>query len=181
VPILIESAEEIDRHVAQLRTSAANVHSWLAAQTCDPFELLRRIKFDAVGFHPIESRSLNLIEQVNQTWTYAVALEATRKLFELHPDARGFRLSPGAFAELKLDIMSVQDDLVGAETFAAVDHRNNRKLASDLNKLARPEFGSLKNRYVFFMSSEYRTTERRPELERDGIRVWSVDVRADLA
>ena len=62
---------------------------------------------------------------------------------------------------------------VGAETFAAVDPRNNRKLAKDLVKLAqRPEL----NRYVFFASPMFPGTTRRPQLERGGVQGWSVDV-----
>ena len=73
---------------------------------------------------------------MNQTWTYAVTLAASRVLLQLHPEAGGLKLAPGAHVALPLDIMSVQDGLVGAETFAAVDPRNNRKLARDLRMLA---------------------------------------------
>ena len=38
--------------------------------------------------------------------------------------AGGFMVAPGADASQRLDIMSVEPDLVGAETFAAVDPRN---------------------------------------------------------
>ena len=69
--------------------------------------------------------------------------------------------------------MSEVKGLVGAETFAAVDPRNNRKLAKDLDKLAsRAEV----HRYVFFASPMFPGTTRRPQLERDDVRVWSVDV-----
>ena len=118
----------------------------VAAQTGDPLELLRRMKFETIGFHPIDGCALNFIEQINQTWTYAVALAAARQLMELHPGLGGYRLAPGANASLPLDIMSEADRLVGAEAFAAVDPRNNRKLAKDLTKMAaRTE----EHRYVF--------------------------------
>jgi hypothetical protein len=32
------------------------------------------MKFEQVGFHPLEDRPLNIIEQINQTWTFAVAI-----------------------------------------------------------------------------------------------------------
>jgi len=32
----------------------ADTHAWIAAQTGDPLDLLRRMKFEAIGFHPIE-------------------------------------------------------------------------------------------------------------------------------
>jgi hypothetical protein len=54
------------------------------------------MKFDQIGFHPIDDRPLNIIEQINQTWTYAVALPAARVLLDLHPEAEGFKVAPGA-------------------------------------------------------------------------------------
>ena len=69
--------------------------------------------------------------------------------------------------------MSEVEALVGAETFAAVDPRNNRKLAKDLLKLGqRPEL----NRYVFFASPRFPGTTRLPQMERGGVQVWSIDV-----
>ena len=101
---------------------------------------------------------------------------ATRKLLTLHPNAGGFKLAPGANASQPLDIMSVEKDLVGAETFAAVDHRNNKKLVRDIDKLSS---NNAKYRYVFFSSPEYPTGERRFELEKRGkdVQVWSVDFK----
>ncbi|UZO94955.1 Hypothetical protein RMHFA_05626 (plasmid) [Roseomonas mucosa] len=114
-----------------------------------------------------------LVEQLNQTWTFAVALAAARQLLALHPEAGGYRLAPGAHASIPLDIMSEADGLVGAETFAAVDPANNRKLAGDLAKMAaRPEL----HRYVFFMSPRFPGEQRLTRFERDGVQVWSVDV-----
>ena len=69
--------------------------------------------------------------------------------------------------------MSEMPGLVGAETFAAVDPSNNRKLKKDLKQLiARTE----RHRYLFFMSPLFPGTKRLPRLEPDNIQVWSVDV-----
>ena len=68
--------------------------------------------------------------------------------------------------------MSEEAGYVGAETFAAVNPRNNGKLAADLVKLAsRME----RYKYVFLMSPLFPGNERRPQFERNGIEVWSVD------
>jgi hypothetical protein len=59
--------------------------------------------------------------------------------------------------------MSMSAGLVSAETFAAVDPGNNRKLTKDLEKLAcRPE----RHRYVFFMSPKFPGVRRLPQFER---------------
>jgi hypothetical protein len=156
-----------------LRKSAADVRSWIAAYRGDPLDLLRKMKFEQIGRHPVEDRSLNLIEQVNQTWTYAVALAAASKLLELHPDAGGFYVAPGAHMAIPLDIMSRRERFVGAETFAAVDPRNNRKLARDIAKMVRrPE----QYRYVFFCSPKFPGFQRHPMLEVDSVQVWSIEV-----
>ncbi len=83
-------------------------------------ELFWQAKFERIGFHPVEHRSINLVEQINQTWTYLAALEAARVLLNEHPSAGAMHLAPGAHASQELDIMSEVRGEVGAEVFAAV-------------------------------------------------------------
>jgi len=171
--MVVRNIGDVDRYLGQVRDAAAKMNGWIAAQTGDPLDLLRRMKFETAGSHPIYGHALNLVEQINQTWTYVVALAAARHLLELHPEAGRYVLAPGAHAAIELDIMSEAPGLVGAETFAAVDPKNNKKLETDLRKLAaRTE----RHRYVFFMSPRFPGLKRLPELERNGVQVWSVDV-----
>ena len=171
--MFVQTQEDVDHYLELIRKAAADARAWMAAQTGDPLEMLRRMKFHAVGYHPIDGRALNLVEQINQTWTFLVALAAAKQLLPLRPEAGGFRLAPGAYAANPLDIMSGVDGLVGAETFAAVDPHNNDKLEMDLAKMAaRAE----RHRYIFFMSPKFPGTQRLPQFERDGVQVWSVDV-----
>jgi hypothetical protein len=171
--LTVRTVADTDRLMEQVRASAIRVHTWASAQSGDPLDMLRRMKFEPIGVHPIEDRRINLVEQINQTWTFAVAIAAARQLLLLHPEAGGFHLAPGAHASLALDIMSEKAGLVGAETFAAVTPRNNGKLATDLAKLAaRPEV----HRYVFFMCPLFPGNNRLPQFEGHGVQVWSVDV-----
>lgn len=174
--LTIHTVADADRLMAKVREAARYAQEWIVAETGDPLNLLRQMKFKPVGIHPVDHDRpdrLNLVEQINQTWTYVAAIAAARQLLALHPDAGGFRLAPGAHAALPLDIMSEKEGLVGAETFAAVSPRNNAKLEKDLQKL---KGRSESHRYVFFMSPQFPGNERRPQFERDGIQVWSVDV-----
>jgi hypothetical protein len=172
-PLIVNCVADADKLMDKVRAAAGSVRSWIAGQTGDPLDILRRMKFEPVGFHPIDGHALNIVEQINQTWTYCVALAAARQLLLLHPDVGGFRLAPGAHACQALDIMSVAEGRVGAETFAAVTPRNNGKLDADLLKLAmRPE----QHRYVFFMSPLFQGNNRLPQFEKPGVQVWSVDV-----
>jgi len=171
--MVVRNIGDVDRYLGQVRDAAVKIHAWIAAQTGDPLDLLRRMKFETAGFHPIQGHALNVVEQINQTWTYVVALVAVRHLLELRPEAGGYVLAPGAHAALDLDIMSEVPGLVGAETFAAVDPKNNKKLEKDLRKLAAR---SERHRYIFFMSPLFPGSKRLQDLEAGGIQVWSVDV-----
>ena len=95
-----------------------------------------------------------------------VVLAATRQLLTLHPEAGGFRLTRGADATQKLNIMSEADGLVGAETFAALNPRNDHKLRPDLAKLAEC---TERHRYIFFPSPKFPGTERLPQFESNDI------------
>lgn len=159
--------------MALVRRSAARARDWVAEQDVDPIDLLRKLKFETIGFHPVEDRPLNFIEQINQTWTFAVAIAAAKQLLQLHPDVGGFRLAPGAHASLELDIMSVEPGAVGAETFAAVSPRNNGKLKADLAKMG---LRAERHRYVFFMSPRFAGNVRQTQFEVNGVEVWSVDL-----
>jgi hypothetical protein len=170
--LLITGRDEVDRYVSALRRANERTVAAIRAIEC-PQEAMRRLKFEAVGFHPVEDRPLNAIEQINQTFTYLVALKATEWLLERHPEAGGFMVAPGADASQRLDIMSVEPDLVGAETFAAVDPRNNRKIHKDLAKLA---IDPSRFRYSFFYAPGF-APGRVPSLERgDGVEVHCLEI-----
>ncbi|NKX47763.1 hypothetical protein HGG67_05925 [Rhodobacteraceae bacterium R_SAG8] len=167
----VHSSQEVDHHLRTVYASAERTYQWIKQHKGSPMELLHSLKFDPVGFHPFAGHALNVIEQVNQTATYLVALEAARLLFDLHPEETGYVIAPGAYMSHPLDIMSITEGQIGAETFAAVDPRNNNKLKKDLTKLATR---ADRHRYVFFSSPRYLDTKRRVELEVDKIQVWSI-------
>ena len=101
-----------------------------------------------------------------------MAIEAARKLLDLHP-REVLKLAPDAHASLELDIMSETPGFIGAEVFAAVNPRNNQKLRKDCVKMANR---SEVHRYVFFMSPLHPSTERLKLYERvPNVQVWSVD------
>ncbi len=97
----IRSANDADRLMTRIRASAAGVHDWVAAQAGDPLEMLRQMKFDPVGFYPVEDRPLNPVEQVNQTWTFAVAVAAARQLLLLHPNVGVFTSRPARMPHMR--------------------------------------------------------------------------------
>lgn len=83
----VKSEADVDRHLARVRSSASRAQKWLAGQDIDALELFRLIKFGPVGFHPVDDRGINLVERINQTWTYVTALAAARQLLKMQPIA----------------------------------------------------------------------------------------------
>lgn len=173
--LLVRTPAEADALMEKLAQAASQTCAWLRAQPDEPLALLRALKFTTAGFHPVDGHALNFIEQINQTWTFATAIAATRLLLARHPEAEGFVLAPGAHASQDLDIMSVVEGLVGAETCAVTRPTSNRKLTGDLDKLAqRNEL----YRYAFMMCPLFPSTSRQQQLERAGVpvEVWSIHV-----
>jgi hypothetical protein len=174
--ITLCSPADIYDALQRIEQSATRAQKALSALPRAPLEAIAALKFEPIGSHPLEERPLNIIEQVNQTFTYLVAVKAADLLMQWHPEAEGFRLAPGAHAPRgTLDVESLAPGVVGAETFAAVRPENNRKLANDLAKLAGR---SERHRYAFFMSPTFPRTERLPGKERDGVKVYSIELNA---
>lgn len=83
------------------------------------------MKFSPVGCDPLDADTpLNLIEQINQTFTYLASAKAVKLLLQLHPELAPFTVnlgtSPGS------DIESRTGAALAAEVFAAVNTSNNR-------------------------------------------------------
>jgi hypothetical protein len=108
---------------------------------------LAALKFGEAGCDPLDSsRSLNLVEQLNQSFTYLASIAATAWLFEHHPDNAPFILNLGTAPGS--DIVS-QDGTIAAETFAATHPGSNRKLEKDVAKV---RVMDAVHKYVFFLS-----------------------------
>lgn len=174
----VENLDEVATyHRRILKHSADTIATIKSLTDLPPIQMLARMKFGETGKHPIEDRSINFIEQLNQTFTYLTALEAAKLIFEWHPDCGGLTLSPGAYApkkpsgEVRLDIESEKLGYIGAETFSAATPQSNRKIYKDLDKMSKR---SETHRYIFFSSPKYPETSRQITLESDGAQVWSV-------
>lgn len=106
---------------------------------------LETVKYDQVGYDPLDpERKLNLIEQVNQTFTYLASLRATEYLFRIHQDQLSFRLNLGTHNGSDIESLDRQ---LAAEVFAATHPNSNNKLAKDIAKV---KSTSALQKYVFF-------------------------------
>jgi hypothetical protein len=175
--IIIRHLDEIEplrREISAAAERTAKALTELLSAALNGIEILRRMKFIEMAWDPIApERRLNIVEQINQTWTILVTLKALPFLFDQHHDAGGFRLNLGTAAGT--DIESLEPNLVAAETFAAVRPSSNRKLTKDMEKLVRT-CPMAKSRYVFFGAPGFKH-ERQVKLETtEGIEVWAVEV-----
>ncbi|HWP63707.1 MAG TPA: hypothetical protein VNO86_09580 [Candidatus Binatia bacterium] len=112
----------------------------------DPIEVLHRLKFSTVGRHPLEDRRLNLIEQVNQTFTYLASLAAAEVIAQRHPGAWPIELRLGTASGSDVSSSSAS---VAAEVYAAVHPDSNDKRRKDIEKVRKT---SAQHKYVFVYS-----------------------------
>src|SRR5690606_9428108 len=128
-------------------------------------DALATLKFGQFGCDPLDgSRPLNLVEQLNQSFTYLASLEAVRWLLEHHPEHGPYTLNLGTASGI--DIES-HDGAVAAETFAATTPESNRKLKKDIDKL---RGAAAPHRYVFYLSAV-----RHSRAEVEGVRIVALD------
>lgn len=167
--ISIRSVEDVDHQIRAMNEIASESLAKVSFDKSNALQTLFRIKFEQVGMHPTSGHALNFIEQVNQTWTYYCSFRACKLLLALHPEVKEWVLAPGAHASQALDIMSGENEAVGAETFAAVDPKNNGKLEKDIAKLQKRHE---QHRYVFFLSPKY--PEEQIVEVCNGITIWSL-------
>ena len=172
------------KNLAELRALEINVfaHAHATAQSLVQsaergIALLKKLKFERAGLHPLRGTPLNLIEQINQSFTCLVTFEAVRLLFQWHQNkCAGFKLHIGTASGS--DIESIEPGFIAAELFAAVSTGNNKKLSKDIAKVAAVP---AQHRYVFFHSPAINPgTEPRRLTDREpaggSVEVWSIGV-----
>jgi hypothetical protein len=167
--VQVTDRAELDKIEALAKLSAARSLQALVSTAGgrDPLRSLWRLKVDAIGCDPMNAdRPLNLIEQLNQTFTYIASVRAARILLELHPLATPFTLNLGNVAGQ--DIASDKEGGIAAEVFAAVSTSNNEKLKKDLVKVSS---ALATHKYVFYMCPGI---EKGLVEVRGGVQVWSV-------
>ena len=130
--------------------------------------LFSKMKFGGIGFDPLDSkRELNIVEQINQSFTYLASFYALEILFTEYSELAPFRLNLGTAPGS--DIESECGELA-AEVFAAVAPTSNQKLKKDINKVLETD---AKLKLVFFMCPNFELG-RQAKLERDSVIVWAL-------
>ena len=147
--ILLKHPSEVHEHIEILIDTAneAQMNILELSESCNGLQLLEKMKFEKIGFDPLNvQRQLNLIEQINQTFTYLASFKAVEILFQQHSEASEFILNLGTTTGT--DIESKDAGGIAAEVFAATKPSSNNKLKKDINKVSAT---GMAHKYVFFL------------------------------
>lgn len=132
-------------------------------------DFLEQLKFERIGCDPLDqSASWNLIEQINQTFTYLASFRAASLLFKWYPSMESLTLNLGVIKGT--DIESPYSGGIAAEVFAATSPSSNQKLKKDVTKV---QSVSASHKYVFFMCPNIKAGHYR-ERAATGVKVWSL-------
>ena len=74
--VTVHTLAEVEPLLAQVRAAAdraAQAVRRLVEAEPNGIEVLRRMKFTEMAWHPLADRQLNFVEQINQTWTCLVS------------------------------------------------------------------------------------------------------------
>jgi hypothetical protein len=145
----IASSADLDRLEAVLTASAETAVGALKSllNSTPALDALALLKFSETGRDPLDpARALNMVEQLNQSFTYLASITAARWLLTRHPDCAPLILNLGTTPGP--DIESKCGQFV-AETFAATHPNSNDKLRQDIAKV---RASSAPHRFVFFLS-----------------------------
>jgi len=170
--INISSLEDIQTHKSELNRTACSTSIKLGdiLKSASANEFLYRVKFEPIGCDPLKhDRQLNLIEQVNQHFTYLASLRAAELWLNWHPKAIPFTLNLGTTSGF--DIESSGEGGIVAEVFSAVNPTNNGKLNKDVKKISGTQ---AKHKYVFYLCPGEDTESEQPNYNYPNVKIWAL-------
>ena len=169
---IIVNRKNINTLIEQLEVTAMKTQSSIKklASVKDAMSFLFECKFNQSGFNPLDSSiKLNLIEQLNQTFTYLASFKGAEYIFLHHKKVKSLTLNLGTASGT--DIETDEDGGVVAEVFASVNPSNNQKLKNDINRISLVD---AKHRYVFFISPKKELGIYKSTWDLDNVTVISL-------
>jgi hypothetical protein len=145
----IESFAELSKHRLEVLAASRKTRDRLQGllTSAQGIDFMHELKFRLMALSPFDStKSYNLIEAINQSFTALVSLAGAEWILQHHPESLPLKLNIGPVAGY--DIQNADSSII-AECFAAVSPRNNKKLAKDFARLKEAE---ARHKYLFFYS-----------------------------
>ena len=150
--------------------NATNKHMDELLQSGKNIDFLRKVKFEQSGYDPLFEHETNFIEQVNQTFTYLVCIEAVEYLLIKYPTQK-FNVNFGT--EAGHDVESENGSII-CECFAATNPKSNQKLKLDMQKVSRNE-QALKKYVIFFAENKELTYVENLRKKYQEIEIIAID------
>lgn len=144
--IEISNIEVVDKHIKTVRQSMKETTMRLKdLLNQNPERAFYEMKFGKIGRDPLETSSLNLIEQLNQVYTYLVTLQGVKEMISKYPEHIPFRVNLGTMGGY--DIESVDGKIV-CECFSTTSLRSNDKVNKDAKRLVNNT--EAERRFIFY-------------------------------
>jgi hypothetical protein len=179
-PTIYISSDDIASQIEILEASSLSTLNKIsdAIQKSSPLEALGELKFGQIGCDPLDPhRSLNLIEQLNQSFTYLASFKAAEYLFNSDEhkkqlEKKKIKLNLGTASGS--DIEALDGKLV-AEVFATTNITNNSKLKNDIEKVLSVDNADY--RYVFFLTNNNQSEAviHNTKIKYDGVTIICLD------
>lgn len=170
--IKISSKSEVECYRSKLVESSIQTRKRLLdmARDNEGINFLIKVRFDKVGCDPLcKERYLNIVEQLNQTFTYLASFLAVERLLDEHPEAIPFTLNLGTSAGS--DIRSSGEGEIVAEVFSAINRNNNQKLNKDIKKVSEKK---ATHKYVFFMCPGQMEGKQKSHPQYPDVTIWAL-------
>lgn len=142
----IEQALELEKKIVE-SCDITRISIKKLANENSGINFLHDIKFFQLGKDPLNDRSLNFIEQLNQSFTYLVSIKAVIFLLNHYCQFAPYTLNLGT--QSGFDIVSNNGEIV-AETFAATSPTSNNKINKDATRMESVK--DALHRFVFYYS-----------------------------
>jgi hypothetical protein len=171
--ITLHKSSEVEKYISIIKKASRKAKDNIDQISTDTnnINFIKKIKYEKIGFDPLNpDRNLNLIEQVNQTFTYLASLKAAKFLFNEFKSLEGLRLNLGTSSGSDIESF---DGTIKAEVFAATRPSSNQKLKKDIAKV---KSTSANNKYVFFACPGIEEGPYKYKDEIDVI-IWSLGVK----
>lgn len=172
--LTVTSSEDLANRIAAICRSASKAIKKIRPLLGDddPLDVLKTLRFTQAGCDPLDpNRDLNLIEQLNQTFTYLATFRAAERLFETY--GPNLRLTLNLGTQPGADIETDAYGGIAAEVFAAVKPDNNKKLKKDLKKVSQ---ASANHKYVFFACPGHQPGEEDEDSDYPGVKIISLGI-----
>jgi len=171
--IQISTRQQLDELISKVDEAAKvtrNRLQDLLNESVSDLQFLHKLKFLPAGRSPLNLGDLNLIEQLNQTFTYLASFKAVEYLWAEHPNEESFTVNLGTASGY--DVHNDAKTII-AEVFAAVKPSNNNKLKKDVEKV---NDSNAEYKYVFYYCPGFKVGVIAPLDGYEDIKIISLNL-----